>query len=152
MIDLQAHKNHIEYEKAIVNIATATEKGKTYRMINDFKYSVTKVRIDGGVFTQTLCCDFLFLTRTVTNNKFKNESAYLIELKGTNVKHAIDQIESTIKKLKFTNKEFILKARIVAAKGIPLPLRPANCLTLDERLRKQGGDLLCKTNLLEERV
>lgn len=152
MIDLHEHKQHIEYEKVIVKVAVATEKRKTYRMINDSKFHVTKIHTDGGVFIQTQSCDFLFLTHSFTNNNFNNCDAILVELKGVDVKHAVDQIESTIKKLNFTNNEFILKARIVASKGIPLHLRPANYVSLDAMLRKQGGNLVCQTNLLEEHL
>jgi hypothetical protein len=152
MIDLTPHKNHIEHEKTVVKIAMASEKGKTYRMVNSSKYHVTKIHIDGGVFTQTLSCDFLFLTHSFDNDKFKNHSAFLVELKGTNVKHAVNQIDNTIKIMNFARNEFVLQARIVASKGMPLHVRPANYVSLDEQLRKQGGNLICKTNLLEETV
>ena len=152
MIDLTPYKQHIEYEKTVVKIGMASEKGKTYRMANNSKYHVTKIHVDGGVFVQTLSCDFLFLTHSFDNKVFSNHAAFLVELKGKDVKHAVDQIGNTIKLMKFADNEFVLNARIVASKGMPLYVRPANYVSLDAMLRKQGGSLICKTNLLEETV
>lgn len=152
MIDIKLHQKHIEYEKKIINVAVASENGKDYRLVNKSKFYVTKVHIDGGVFKQELCCDFLFLTHERVEDKYINQDAILVELKGVDVKHAIDQIESTVNKLKFSNKEYILKGRIVASKGIPVHLRPSNFTRLDALLKKNGGDLQCKTKLFEEHV
>lgn len=71
-------------------IIICKDKGNSQKYIaeNIDKSKVYKYQIDGYVITEGKKCDFL-----VWNEDKKN--IYLIELKGTDLEHAIDQIIST---------------------------------------------------------
>jgi hypothetical protein len=77
---------------------------------NTSRQSITIVHIDGCVIKQGIRCDYLVLPETVV----PTEEIY-IELKGSDVKHAIDQLENTILKIssnvKDTNKQCFIIVR-----------------------------------------
>ena len=73
-------------------IIVSEENKRKHVANNDDGNLVRHFRIDGGIVpasSSVLRCDYL-----VINLEKKN--AYPIELKGTDVKHAVDQIRSTI--------------------------------------------------------
>lgn len=61
---------------------------RIHRAINPGqKYSVRQYKLDGDIFQNQKCCDFLVLNDT-------NKNAYLVELKGGNIDHAVPQLEA----------------------------------------------------------
>lgn len=75
---------------------------------NETQSTIRKIRIDGCVINDGLRCDYLIIDNFGTQ--------HFIELKGCDIKHAIDQIESTICKIvanpKLDRKEaFIISSR-----------------------------------------
>ncbi len=88
------------------------ENGKKYILnVSDSKESVV-YQIDGKIITEGTKCDKMVLVKRDSSDWIQ----IFVELKGVDVNHAIEQLESTLqnKKLKhLTNKE--KRARIVAA-------------------------------------
>lgn len=74
---------------------------------------VRQFRVDGEVFpadTEPMRCDYLLLNDT-------EKRSYYIELKGSDIVHAIDQIESTISLISPSIKEYKILCRIVYRTG-----------------------------------
>ena len=78
--------------------------------ININKNRVRQIKIDGDVLKRSdtfdIRVDYLVLNET---KKF----AYLIELKGRNIKHAFEQLENTDKKMQTALKDFKIYWRVV---------------------------------------
>lgn len=129
-------------------IISLSEKKSNYKLHNDSGLCVSKYHIDGG-----LCdsmnhekCDYGIFTDL-------NE-LFLIELKGRNINHAIEQIDHTIDFLKLSTKfrGMKVKARIVATKAPTPDMMSTNRLSLEKKLKSLGGNLLIKTIKYEEHI
>lgn len=72
------------------NRTVAKEKGRKFSIKNKSKKTVCKVRVDSCLLTEPnkKKCDFLFKV-------CETERYFLVELKGTDVNYAVEQIEST---------------------------------------------------------
>ncbi len=76
----------------ILNISriVCEENKRKITFINSLKKDITRVKVDGCQIIDGLKCDFLI--------KY-NDNEHFIELKGSDVKHAIKQLTRTIKEL-----------------------------------------------------
>jgi len=72
----------------------ASEKGKTFRFDNSHDKTVCRVRVDGCLIisTATKKCDYLF-------HVLEDAGYYLVELKGTDVEQAVEQILQTFEQV-----------------------------------------------------
>lgn len=129
-------------------IISLSENKSHYRLYNDSGLCVSKYHIDGG-----LCdsmghekCDYGIFTGL-------NE-LFLIELKGRNINHAIDQIDHTIDFLKLPTKfcGMKVKARIVATKATTPDMMSTKRFSLEKKLKSLGGNLLIRTTKYEEYI
>ncbi|MDR2438480.1 MAG: hypothetical protein LBE12_03780 [Planctomycetaceae bacterium] len=108
-----------------------------------------KLQIDGGLISNqnTPKCDYLLLNCTK-----KNEIAYyhsiFIELKGSDLTHACEQILATIESLNNNLKGSILHARIVLSK-VPKPNVQLNRLK-EKIMKKYQCTLFYQCRLIEE--
>ena len=110
-----------------------------YRYINQSRQSVAKIRVDGGLVsdTSTKKCDWLLVNKD-------SATAFFIELKGSNLTRAIEQINATLDLLWTGIKKTGIRtanARIVLSK-IPRPHHMSNDKRiLEQRLKKNeyGG-------------
>lgn len=92
-------------------IIVSKEKSKIHRALNNDRNTVYQYKIDGDVIRTTDAkkkCDYL-----VENEDKK--TIYLIELKGTDLPHAFEQIEATIQFFasKFRENGYTIYPRIV---------------------------------------
>lgn len=113
-----------------------TEKGRTFRLINDSGFKFTVYKVDSCLIKDNneRKCDYLFIV-----DKKQERAAYFVELKGTGLADAIDQILNSIDILYKSINEYKICARIVGKRVTPnIKSRRAR---LDERLRQFGGDL-----------
>lgn len=125
-----------EHQKVIVS----TENKRTHRGINK-ESSVYHYKIDGDIISRDdlrLRCDYIL------ENETKRE-AYIIELKGTDVEHAVEQIESTL--IIFSKKlaGFAIKPRIVYRSNTH-GIHSVNV----RKFQKKYPDTILKTNKVEE--
>jgi hypothetical protein len=86
-----------------------SEKKCEYRVYNNARKKLCKIRIDGCYITDGRRCDYLIINCNDTN-------AYFIELKGTDLFHGIEQIESTISRLHQKVKGCKIFSRLVLRK------------------------------------
>ncbi len=108
---LSAHKK----AKCFDNATVTKEKGKEFRLQNKSKKTVCRVHIDDCLTRdkRTKRCDYLFKI-------CETENHFLVELKGSDVDHAVNQIISTFdfinKKLKLPPKYF---EGVIVSSSIP---------------------------------
>ena len=124
-------------------IIVSKDKGtqREHRALNPQReFDVRHYKLDGGLFNQTKCCDFLLV-----NDSRKKE--YLIELKGGNIDDAVGQLEAGEKKCKFDLRDYKFFYRIVCTK-----VRTHNVQSVKFRKFKEkcGVRLQVKQNSLTE--
>lgn len=85
MMLLNGYKSLCQEQQAMI---VSSEQGRQHRAINSDRCFVTRYQIDGAAIQTGLSCDYLLI------NKDKS-AAYLVELKGTDIEHAVDQLETT---------------------------------------------------------
>ncbi len=96
------------------NIVVSENRAK-FTLQNRSAKKVTTVTVDGCLITDNnkLKCDYLFEVESD-----KRQEVIFVELKGKNVDHAIDQIESTITETKVRYKTFS-KISFVVCRSVP---------------------------------
>lgn len=80
-------------------VCTCSERKKTYTLTNDLEFTVSKYHIDGGLVCDeqnTRRCDYMFVCR----DNLQRILQIFIELKGTDVIHAMEQLDSSISMLR----------------------------------------------------
>lgn len=126
--------------------AVCKENGKIYRLINtDRKHKILSIHIDGGVIVtdkdtppNTSKCDYVYLFDT------ENETtvAVLIELKGTDITKAIEQIKNTLSLFPDTFKKCAkVYGRIVFSGGTPNIQNVPPFMSLQRDLKRRNGNL-----------
>ena len=97
-----------------------------------------------GLFRTGLRCDYLLI------NEDKSD-AYLIELKGADIVHAVDQLEATAQTLKLALQNYHIKYRLVHTKARTHALMETKFKKFCQRHRK-SGEFLRRENTLEETI
>lgn len=106
--------------------------------------SLTKYRVDGCLITdEGAKCDFLLL------NCSKSES-FFIELKGSDLIRAVEQIDRSIDLLLNLIIDFNVNARIVLTRVNTIDLRNIKYLKLEKKIRRLGGNLKKQSRQLTE--
>ncbi len=85
------------------------EKKRKITFINNSKSAIRKIRIDNCVITEGLRCDWLVIDESMIE--------YFVELKGSDVKHAVKQLTTSIEKVSQDKRRqkkycFIVSSRI----------------------------------------
>lgn len=92
---------------------------------NKDKVNATKVTVDGCEITSGIRCDYMCLIK---------DSEIYIELKGQDIKHAIEQLETTIKKLSSNIETQKKKSFIICTRS---PLTSASIQNVRVKFRKK---------------
>lgn len=135
------------------SIAQCEENRKSYSITNITRqYNIALYRIDNGVIPQhekIHRADYMFVAY-----KTEGIKAVLVELKGTDVRHSIKQIDSTLSKYFdfFSQSCKNVYGRIVCASGVPDIRNDPDYLKLHTKLRKLNGNLDKKQNSYAESI
>ena len=117
-----------------------------YRYTNRSSSHLAKYRIDGGLIGDDgVKCDFLLLN-------CEKKQAFFIELKGSDLIHAVDQIDGSVDKLKNNLSGFAFFARIVVTRVNTIDLHHLKFRRLENKVNAMKGNLKKQTRLLEETV
>jgi hypothetical protein len=122
------------------------EKRSQYKIDNPNRKLVCRTPIDGGYIplNSTCCCDYLVVN-------CPDCKAYLVELKGCDVLHALEQINATLTLLKSDLSGHACFARIVPTRvGVPNLQNNQKFLDVRKALRKLGGDLKIRAIMMTE--
>ncbi|MFQ3575773.1 MAG: hypothetical protein SNJ77_04990 [Cytophagales bacterium] len=112
---------------------------------NDSLDSLTKYKVDGCLINdEDPKCDFLLLNCT-------KSISYFVELKGSDLIKAIEQIESSINLLHKDFKDYSVEARIVLTRVNTIDLKSSKQIKLERRLKKLNGELIFKSQQLTEK-
>jgi hypothetical protein len=119
------------------------ENRRTYRLENQAGHLICKIKVDNCLIRQGKRCDYLIID-CVRND------VYLIELKGSRLLDAVEQLEATFDLYveRFQGKVF---ARAVLSKvSVPNLENNPKLLRFQRKLKKLNGDFKKSTNLLVE--
>ena len=118
---------------------------------------VYKIKVDGGLIKEKVRCDWAV---AVVSNEDSLEEIFLVELKGSDIDHAFEQITVTIEFLstRYSAKKWF--ARVVCSKVSSPQLNGINYKKLAKKLKelnKSAGELqresiIVKTKVLEEKL
>ena len=132
------------------SIVQASDKGSPckWKGLNNKKKRVIKYRVDGGIITSMAesKCDYAVYV--------EGDAIYLIELKGANYNHALEQIDATLDKLIKTPgiETGSVNGRIVLTRGRVPGIKYSKEASLEKRLKKLNGSLDSKTRIFEEEI
>ena len=120
-----------------------SENKRVFRVINQFKKYVNKVTVDGCYMTNGAKCDYLFEIL----EKEQIQNVFYVELKGSDIPHAIEQLEATIYHCKSSHKEYKKESYVVASK---VPKAGVSSQVLKKKfLAKNNIQLFIDTNIKE---
>ena len=137
-----------EFQHDNRNIVSFKDKGHSteYRYINQTANNLAKYRVDGGLISDNdVKCDFLLLN-------CEQKQSYFIELKGSDIIRAIEQIDRSIEILKNELLDFAFFARIVLSRVNTTDLKHIKLLKLEKKVKLLKGNLKKQSRLLEETV
>ena len=126
-----------------------TEKGKSYYYFNDSERKVILHHMDGGVISDSSQkkCDYLL---SISNNK--DIIAILLELKGKDIWHALEQISVTLDTFNnYFRKCECTYGRIVLAQTSPKIMADPKVVKLKKKLSRLHGDLKIRSKTMEEK-
>jgi len=145
----KAFNNHSEFQHEVIKIVPFRDKGHSteYRYTNRSSDHLSKYRVDGGLIADDdKKCDFLLLN-------CEKKQSYFIELKGSDISTAIEQIDRSIDLLKNHLPDFTFFARIVVTRVNTPQLEISNkFLRIKKKVESLNGNLKIGTKLLEETV
>ncbi len=123
---------------------------KKYLLNNDRGMQIRKYEMDGGIVSKEPgfdACDNLLVLYE------KNEIRLVfVELKGTDLKHAFEQIYHNIRHFESGLEANRCYARIVHTQGVPKIRNSSGQIQLERLVRKSGGNLKMKEWELKESV
>lgn len=118
---------------------------RKHRAVNSGRCNVSHYQIDGNVIKgPTIRCDYLVMNDA-------KMVAYLIELKGSDIEHAIDQLQTTAGLLHSHLCNYDIKYRIVCSRANTHALK-SNKYKKFERTHSKNNGFICKENELEETI
>ena len=123
-------------------VYVSAEKGRKHIANNPGgQYEVRHYRLDGDVVKNEVCCDFILLNDSCLD-------AYYIELKGSDLVRAVEQVEAGQRLFRGILNEYTSYFRIVTSKTRTQDL---NSTRFRHFQRTVGKDrIIVKTNKIEE--
>lgn len=129
-------------KNAIQIVSRDRGNSQYHKAVNQNRVYVTHYRIDGTVITTGSRCDFLLMNE-------ETKTAYLIELKGSDLVKAAEQLEATEKALEKELFGYSLLYRIVANKCRTQEIHSSAYRKYQLRWK---GRLIQKTGFIEEDI
>ena len=130
------------------------EKGKKYEYKNNGGRTLIKCKVDECMNINNGKCDYLLIDDTC-------KIAYFIELKGSDLNRAIDQIENTICHIKNKLKNYEIRIRIILSRTNTIALESSKVKKFKmyiNKLNKQNNKnisknvFICKSRQYTENV
>lgn len=132
-------------ERQSIVVSRDSGTSREHRANNSASCKVSQYKIDGDVICDSsIRCDFLVM------NDDKRD-AYLIELKGSNIEHALDQLEATASRLQNELREYHVKYRVVCSRVKTHALK-SNTFKRFCKKHKGANEFICKENRIEESI
>ena len=123
-------------------VYVSAEKGRKHIANNPGgKYEIRHYRLDGELVKNEVCCDFLLLNDSRLD-------AYYIELKGSDLAHAVQQVEAGQSLFRDSLKNYTSYFRIVTSKTRTQYLNSTKFRHFQRTVGKER--IIVKTNIIEE--
>jgi hypothetical protein len=113
--------------------------------INKASKKIMGLRVDDCLIKEGAKCDFLLIIEA-------EEKMYFIELKGSDLIKAVDQINATLDRLLPSIDHKFVNGRIVLSKVNTPDLQHSRLIKLKQRLKQLNGTLEYKSVLMEENI
>jgi hypothetical protein len=128
-------------------IVIVEENSRKFEGVNAKQKPFELYRVDGCLIKEGQRCDFLLL------NCSDELVAYLIELKGSDLIHAVRQINTTLSHFLNELRDFKkINGRIVLTKVNSPDLKSSDFIKLTKKIRQLGGTLEYKATVLKESI
>lgn len=125
------------------------ENKKKYELINSKFDKIANFHIDGGMLStnSTVRCDNLLVD-------IDSQVAIFVELKGTDLRHALEQVYATVMLLSQDLAQYQTYARIVTSSKTNVPNIKAcpQYVRLNKKIREKRGNIDIHTNIISENV
>lgn len=125
------------------------ENKKKYELINDQHEKVGCFHVDGGMIKSkgSVKCDNLLID-------INSKVAVFVELKGTDLKHALEQVDATMKSLSLGLAGYRTYARIVTSNRTNVPDIHAcpQYIALNRKILRAKGNIKIHSKILSERI
>jgi hypothetical protein len=132
-----------ERQRIIVSRDSGTRR--EHRAFNNDPCHVTKYKIDGDIVRDTsIRCDFL-----VMNDDRRD--AYLIELKGSDIEHALDQLEATAHRFQNELRGYCIKYRLVCSRVKTQAIRSIKYKKFCKK-HNSANEFICQENQIKEPI
>ena len=115
-------------------IVIAKENKRIFRINNESRFTINKVTVDGCYILNGRKCDYLF---EIIDNEIKN--VFYVELKGKDIEHALDQLETTLKHCISIHKKFDRSCYIVASR---VPKTTTSTQKQKKEFKRKNGVML----------
>lgn len=143
-IDLSLHRSCLQDDHSSIIVSRDPGSVCQHRALNKQRKLVRQFRIDSEVIPSTnpaKRCDFLVLND-------ESETAYYIELKGSDILYAVEQIITTESYCKDSVKGYKSFYRVIY-RSATHDVRGSKALALKRQFK---GQLIIKENMLEENI
>ena len=102
-------------------IISVSENKRTFRVKNDSVFTINEVEVDGCYKTTGAKCDYLFevISKDTKTNVETVTIVFYVELKGSDINHAIEQLEATIQHCLSEHKSVNKKECYIVASKFP---------------------------------
>lgn len=145
-IDIENYEGCQEFNDTRAKAVFKDKKvGRQFIAINKSSKKIMGLRVDDCLITEGAKCDYLLVIEA-------EEKLYFIELKGSDLVKAVDQINTTLDKLLPSINHKIINGRIVLSKVNTPDLQHSRLIKLRQRLRQLNGTLEYKSILMEENL
>ncbi len=141
------YENCFEFTKQKNKIVTCTDNKSSTKYIyeNDSLDELSKYNVDGCLIDDDGSkCDFLLLN-------CDKAISYFIELKGSDLIRAVEQIDRSIDVLHKDFRTYSVGARIVLTRVNTTDLKSAKLIRLEGKLKKLNGKLIKQSRQLTEK-
>ena len=125
-------------------VIVSSENRRTHKAHNDACSKVFQFKIDGDIEptgTSDLRCDYIIENET-------KKTIYPIELKGSDIAHAVEQINATLERYSSSFSDYAIFPRIVCSRVTTHAIRTSKVIVF----KKHYPKLIIKENIIEENI
>lgn len=116
---------------------TCSEGRASLNVVNDERTNLAFVQIDGGYFADGDSCDFS------VSQAVENPTGFLLELKGRHILHGINQLRTTLARLKTAGVKVRYRKAIIVSSGAG-KIPGGDWMKKQKKFHSQTGVLLSK--------
>lgn len=127
------------------------ENGRKHILLNPTESLIMRYRVDGCLISDEQSkCDFLISVGEIGEDG-KSKVIYLIELKGADLRKAIEQIDRVVEYLNRMHvRSESVQARIILSKAPGPAINSTEEIRLKRKLHRLNGTLMYRTRQMEE--